>query len=96
MRLRLGPGPLIDFGLVHSVLVRVVLTVDLCVTHLLLDVRAGHPEARDPIDDVAGEAEAVDLVENGEIEGVFANNRQRVSRSQAVARVAVARRESRP
>ena len=77
-------------------LVRVVLTVDLCVTQLLLGVRAGHPEARDPIDDVAGEAEAVDLVEDGEIEGVFANDRQRVSRSQAVARVAVPLPEPRP
>src|SRR2546425_3144144 len=62
------PRPLIDFGLVDSVFVGVVLAVDLHVAQLLLDVRAGDPQALHPIDDVDREAEPVDLVTNGQIE----------------------------
>src|SRR5262245_31607482 len=64
----LAPGPLIGFRLVDTVLVGVALAVDLHVAQLLLDVRARDPQARDAIDDVDGETEAVDLVANGEIE----------------------------
>src|SRR6266511_3237563 len=67
-RLASRPCPLIGLGLVDTVLVGVALAVDLHVAQLLLDVRAGHVQARDPIDDVDREAEAVDLVADGQIE----------------------------
>src|SRR6266581_3530400 len=63
-----GPRPLIDLGLVDPVFVGVALAVDLHVAQLLLDVRAGDPQALHPIDDVDREAEPVDLVTNGQIE----------------------------
>src|SRR5262249_31991971 len=64
----LWPGPLIDLGLVHTELVGVVLAVDLHVAQLLLDVGAAYLKTRHPIDDVDGDAEAVDLVLDGQIE----------------------------
>src|SRR4029450_603472 len=65
---RSWPRPLIALRLVNSVLVGIALAVDLHVAQLLLDMRAGDPQARYPIDDVDRETEAVDLVTNGQIE----------------------------
>src|SRR5262249_12834501 len=62
------PGPLTEFGLVDPVLVGVALGVDLHVAQPLLGMGAGDLQARHAIDHVYREAEAVDLVLNGEIE----------------------------
>ena len=61
----IGPSPLIDFRLVDTVLISIVLALDLHVPQFLFGVSAGHLEARHAIDDVDRQAETVDLVLNG-------------------------------
>ena len=62
------PNPLIVLRLVDVVLEGVVACLDLHVAELLLDVAPGYLEARDPVDDVDGKAETVDLVLDCELQ----------------------------
>src|SRR5437667_8203594 len=63
-----GPGPLVDLRLVDPVLIGVLLALDLRVAQLLLGVGPHPLQGRHPIDDVDGQAEAVDLVLDGQVE----------------------------
>ena len=58
---------MVGFGLVDAVFVGVVLTLDLHVAELLLDVPAGDAERGHAVDDVDGQAEAVDLVADRQV-----------------------------
>src|SRR4030095_14916531 len=62
------PLPLLDFRFIDAVLVGVVLAADLPVAEFLLGMRPSHLQGGDAGDDVDGQAKAVDLVLNGEIE----------------------------
>src|SRR5688572_468582 len=62
------PFPLIDLGLIDAVLVGVVLALDLHITQYLLGVGAGSLQGGYAVDDVDGDAEAVDLILDGQIE----------------------------
>ena len=62
------PLPLVDLGLVDSILVSVFLTIKLHVAQFLLCMRASHLQARYAIYDVDGQAEAINLVPNGQVE----------------------------
>src|SRR5262245_28800766 len=61
------PLPLFDLGLIDAMLVGVVLAVDLPVAQLLLGVGPGHPQGGHAVDDVHGQAEAVNLVLDSQI-----------------------------
>lgn len=60
-----------DFRQVGAVLVGVVAAGELFVTEFLLGMGAGDPDLRDPVDHVDGQAEAVDLVLDGQLQGVL-------------------------
>src|SRR5215467_11028009 len=63
-----GPGPLVELGHVDAVLVSVLLALELAVPQLLLGVGARALQRRDAVDDVHGQAEAIDLVLDGQIQ----------------------------
>lgn len=57
-----GPFPIGDLGFVYAVFVGIVAAGDLHAAQFFLDVRARDVKARNPVDHVDGQAEAVDLV----------------------------------
>ena len=61
------PLPLIDLGFVDAVLVGVTLAFDLHVAQLLLGMSAGHVQRRHAVDHVHRQAEAVDLILDGQV-----------------------------
>ena len=64
-----GPFPGADFWAVYAYGVSVVDAVDDLAFEPFLDVGADGREAWDAIDDVDGDIEAIDLIEDGEFEG---------------------------
>ncbi len=63
------PHPLVDFWQVGAVLIRVIDALDLPVAQRLFGVCTGCLKRWDAVNDIHGEAEAVDLVLDGQIEG---------------------------
>ncbi len=53
---------MIDFSYIDPVLVRVAAALDLHFAQLFLDMRTGHLQARHPVDNINGEAKAVYLI----------------------------------
>ena len=62
------PLPLVDLGVIDAMLVSVVLALDLQIAELLFCVSADPLQLRHAVDHVDGQAEAIDLVLDGQIE----------------------------
>src|ERR1700758_2583087 len=62
------PLPIADFRRIHAELPGVMLTCDLLVEQGLASARSGDVETRYAVDRVDGEAEAVGLITNGQLQ----------------------------
>src|SRR5690606_717934 len=62
------PRPLLHFRHVLAVLVNILLVLDQLVANVLLSVGRAGPQFRHPIDNVANQVEAIDVVEHRHIE----------------------------
>jgi hypothetical protein len=66
--LPVSPRPLIDLGLVHPILVRIIHTVDLHVAQHLFGVGAGDLQGRHAINHIDSQTEPIDLILNSQIQ----------------------------